>query len=288
MGLGVSWHWDINAHIHAVPSGAALEHGPALCHALAVCLSCLCPSVHGQCGEEEQDPDGAWCRVPAASPWCCGRGDNSLLGRWVPVPAGGSSLAPLHCSKTVTTMSSSATHRAASIQTHLLAAGHCPQVPRVEASQHGEAGRGTVQDCRLTALPHPQRSHFSVTSVPAHIILRAPGPHGPPDRCPSPAHLAAEFTGEKQCQSPASASCQLCQVPGQLPGVPRPAAMSLWGHLAPSHGQHIPWVQGGPLGDGTAALWAAGAALAAATSPASPSLRALGWLVQGHGVEGGR
>lgn len=45
MGLGVSWRWHVNAHIHAVPPGAALQHGPALSHALAVCLSCLHLSI---------------------------------------------------------------------------------------------------------------------------------------------------------------------------------------------------------------------------------------------------
>lgn len=174
-------------------------------------------------------------------------------------------------------------HRAASIQTYPRAGGHCPHLPRVEVSQHRETGRGSVQDCRLTVLPCLQCSHFMVTSVLAHIIFRVPRPHGPPGRFPSPAHLAAEFTGKKQCQS---CQCQLCQVPGQLPRVPRPAAMSLWGH--PSHGEHNPCVQGGPLGDDTAAFWAPGAAPAAAASPVSPLLLALGLLVQSHSVEGGR
>lgn len=40
-----SCHWYIHTHTHAVPPGAALEHCPALCHALSVCPSCLLPSI---------------------------------------------------------------------------------------------------------------------------------------------------------------------------------------------------------------------------------------------------
>lgn len=175
------------------------------------------------------------------------------LGRWGPVPATGSSLAPLHCSK------------------HEMSP--CPPVPRTRGCQHclhSQAGafpargawQGSGQDCRLPVLPHPQRAR-SRCPLSWHKSSQ-----GPPGRCPSPALPSS------QVKSNAS------------PGA-RAAAVSPWGHLALSHGQHVPCVQGGPLGDDTAALWAAGAAPAAATAPGSPSLLALAWLLQGHGVEGG-
>lgn len=94
-------------------------------------------------------------------------------------------------------MSSSAMHTGlpASKPTHVQVA--LPTPSQGEVSQHGETGKGSVQDLRLMVLPCLPCSHFMVTSVLAHIILRAPGHHGPAGRCPSPAHLAAEFTGKK-------------------------------------------------------------------------------------------
>lgn len=167
--------------------------------------------------------------------------------------------------------------RAASIQTYPQA-GDAACTARVEVSQHGQGLCAGLQ------------AHGAAPSLLQSLLSDiCPGTHHPQGSwAPWPSWLVHHqhiwLQSENQCQS---RQCQLCQVPEQLLRVPRPAAMSLWGHPAPSHGQHVPCVQGGPLGDDTAALWAAGAAPAAATSPASPLLLALRWLVQGHGVEGG-
>lgn len=198
-------------------------------------------------------------------------GGQSLLGRWVPVPAGGLSLAPLHCSRTVMMMSSSATHRAASIQTQPRALGTACPLPGW-SSQHRDTGRGSVQDHRLSAAPSPVQSLLGDT---------CPGTHHPygPSAGAHHQHIWLQSSQIKSNISPTSASSvRGAQASSHIPvGSPGPIPWS-----------HIPCVQGGPLGDDAAALWAAGAAPAAATSPASPLLLALGWPVQGHGVEGGR
>lgn len=155
-------------------------------------------------------------------------GDDSLLERWIPVPAGGMSLALLHCSKTVMMMSFSATH------TGLPA-------PKPSHKQVGTArpfpgwrfpSTGTLAGalCRI-AVPPPVQSLLGDTCPGTHRP-QAPGPHGPPGRCPSPAHPAAEFTGKKQRQF---SQCQLCQrCPGQQPC---PCGVT-WPHPMVTHPVH--------------------------------------------------
>lgn len=211
----------------------------------------------------------------AASPRCCGREDDSVLGRWVPIPARGLSLAPLRCSKTVTTMFSSAIHSG-------LPSSKPTRWP-VDAAYTFPRWRflkiAGSQCCPVSSVVTSRRHlswHTSSSGLPGPMSHQAGAHHQ---------HTwlqSSQVNNNVRVQPVSAPSCQLCQVPGQLSRVPRPAATSLWGHLAPAHVS----TKGGPLGDDAAALWAAGAAPAAATSPATP-LMALGWLFQGDSVEGG-
>lgn len=146
----------------------------------------------GQLSSAEVGPCSSWRLVPGSSPLLQDSDNGVLL---------------CHA------------HGAASIQTCSPAGGHRLHLPRW---RFPSTVRLAGALCRTAVLPHLQCTHSLVTSVLERVILRAPGPHGPPGRCPSPAHGAAEFTGKKQCQ------CLLCQVPGQQPcpcGVPWPHPM---------------------------------------------------------------
>lgn len=148
--------------------------------------------------------------------------EHSLLGRWVPVPAGGLSLAPLLCSKPVMMMSSPPLPHTQGCQ-HPNPASSRWALPA--PSQGGVPSTETLAGawCRITGsvLPCLQCSHFLVTPVRAHIVLRAhlAGAHHQ--------HIWLQSSQVKSDVSSASASsARGAQASSHVPV----------GSLAPSHG----------------------------------------------------
>lgn len=224
MGPRVSRPCDVNTHTMLccqVMLWSPAQNSAVLCLSLPVSF----PLSHGQCSEEWY-PVGAWRRACCSIPVMLGDTHCSDLGRQVSILAGGMSLTPLHCSKTVMMMSPLPCTQGCHHPNLLSGRQAMPAPsPELEVSQHGQTGRASVRDHRLQGLPHTQCRHFSVALAWAHIFLKAPRPGqgrgdlcfsatphiglSGPGRSLSPAYLSVELMGEKQEQSPGRGTSQL-------------------------------------------------------------------------------